>query len=134
MLLSQPAGESDLDAVKSVISGATYIAPDGDNVKAELEETALATRNGGRKEFKSSGSGHRKPVHHAAHSSGDEGPAHCVADMPKEIKGWVLHRPGTNEWSNNIYEMYCNNKECRCHDDSDDSSVDNDGIVDEAFL
>ncbi|KAJ6632196.1 hypothetical protein B0H10DRAFT_1937874 [Mycena sp. CBHHK59/15] len=75
MLLSQPAGESNLDTVKSVISGVTYIAPEGDNVKAELEETALATRNGGRKEFTSSGSGHRKPVHCAAHSSsGDEGP------------------------------------------------------------
>ncbi|KAJ7099147.1 Alpha/Beta hydrolase protein, partial [Mycena epipterygia] len=74
-LLSQPKGESDLDDVKSVISGATYIVPDSGFVKVEPEESALATRSGGggRKVFASSGSGSGKSGHHdrdcAAHTS-----------------------------------------------------------------
>lgn len=138
-LLSQPAGESDLAAVKSVISGATYIKPDTENVKLEPEESALATRSGGGKVFASSGSGHGKSGHRnrdrAAHTSGDEGhgmddekgfrwcdPTHedhchrcgrrnhiaarCVADMPKDIKAWVLDRPGSKERSNAIHQTY----------------------------
>jgi hypothetical protein len=138
-LLGQPGGESELNDIKSVISGATYIKPDGDIVKSEPEDTALATRaGGGRKVFASSGSahaGHGNSGHrvsgHAAHSSGDDGhslgmedkngyrwcdptnenhchrcgrrnhiAARCVADMPKEIKTWILDRPGAHERSN----------------------------------
>ncbi|KAJ7875147.1 hypothetical protein B0H14DRAFT_2568919 [Mycena olivaceomarginata] len=153
-------------AVKSVISGATYIKPDGDIIKSEPEDTALATRvGGGRKVFASSGSAHASHgnsghrASHAAHSSSDDGhsmgmedkngyrwcdptnenhchrcgrrnhfAARCMADMPKEIKTWILDRPGAHERSNAVHETYCDRQDCSCHNISDLEEVEGDQV------
>ncbi|KAJ7790128.1 hypothetical protein B0H14DRAFT_2626377 [Mycena olivaceomarginata] len=128
-------------------SGATYIKPDGDIVKSEPEDTALATRvGGGRKVFASSGMCSRwsrgipdivlvvTPLTLSAMTGivwvwrtktvivgairqtrttviscdrRNHIAARCVADMPKEIKTWILDRPGAHERSNAVRETYC---------------------------
>ncbi|KAJ7750158.1 hypothetical protein B0H14DRAFT_2636230 [Mycena olivaceomarginata] len=45
--------------------------------------------------------------------------ARCVADMPKDIKAWILDRPGAHERSNAVHETYCDRQDCSCHDISD---------------